>query len=234
MTPWSYSRRLEKQTYVVQYTYRYYLFSNDNWHHERKTLSTYKKVTCSLISALKMIAYSNYFLRRNSKNIFLICYIEDYPRAQSKVNAEHVISFAVLARKYMCTCAFYIDKKKKKRKKERRRRRGFFFAVDSGTAGCLSSAAGCAHLGSGRVYQHRVFNVMAFQLGLVSPSRRIRRLLLEWQRFIPLSYTCSLRSSLSVTGDVNAPGRMHVQYVTSISRHTWETDAGCRRWISRA
>jgi len=42
--------------------------------------------------------------------------------------------------------------------------------VDSGTAGCLSSATGCAHLGSGRVYQHRVFNVTTFQLGLVSPS----------------------------------------------------------------
>lgn len=68
------------------------------------------------------------------------------------------------ARKCVHTSAFCIDKNEEER--ERVSPRGGL----GRTAGCLLSAAGCAHHGSGRVYQHRVFNVTTFQLGLVSPS----------------------------------------------------------------
>lgn len=131
------------------------------------------------------------------------------------------------------TSAFYIDKNEEERERVSSRcglRR---------TAGCLSSAAGCAHHGSGRVYQHRVFNVTTFQLGLVSPSTASDGCSLSgsdsFRSLIPLAPLFARRDRrCERAGRGGCTCNMCVTSYISRVRHTWDGTAGRRRrWISR-
>lgn len=178
----------------------------------------------------KPIAYFNRFLR--VLKTFLICRRKLSARGGVTPREKRVISLAAcVVPGSVCTSAFYIDKNEDEQER-------FPCGGLERTAGCLSSAAGCAHHGSGRVYQHRVFNVTTFQLGLVSPSAASDGCSLSgsdsFRSLIPLAPLFARRDRRCER--VERGGCTCNMYVTSyISRvrHTWDGTAGRRRrWIS--